>query len=227
MQMNVSHYQGLRCRTAIKLRAEICTFIPKNLIMTRRTHTASSRKQRLFVGLKFTLHEEIQPAIIDLAHALADTKVRFRLSPPENLHLTLKFLGSVLESDLRTIDSIVSQAATRHRAMQLHCAGIGFFKNSIWVGIKENLLLSALTLELDQAFVPLRIYPERKAHVPHVTVARFGTGAKIVLAPFRKKYVSRDWGLLPVSGMILYKSETLPEGARYSIINSYEFSSKN
>ena len=53
------------------------------------------------------------------------------------------------------------------------------------------------------------------------------TGAKIVLAPFREKYVSRDWGLLPVSGMILYKSETLPEGARYSIINSYEFSSKN
>jgi len=195
--------------------------------MNRRTNPTSSRKQRLFVGLKFTLHKEIQPAIMDVAHALAHTKVRFRLSPPENLHLTLKFLGSVLESDLGTIDSIVAQTATRHRAMQLHCAGIGLFKNSIWVGIKENLLLSALTLELDQAFVPLGIYPERKAHVPHVTVARFGIGAKIVLAPFREKYVSRNWGLLTVSEMILYKSETLPEGATYSIINSYEFSSKN
>ncbi len=192
--------------------------------MNRRTNPTSSRKQRLFVGLKFTLHKEIQPAIMDVAHALAHTKVRFRLSPPENLHLTLKFLGSVLESDLGTIDSIVAQTATRHRAMQLHCAGIGFFKNSIWIGIKDNLLLAALTLELDQAFVPLGIYPERKARVPHVTVARFGTGAKIVLAPFREKYFSRDWGLLPVSEMILYKSETLEEGARYSIINSYELS---
>lgn len=190
--------------------------------MTRKTHTASSRKQRLFMGIKFTLYEEIQPAIIDVARTLTDKKVKFRMSPPQNLHLTLKFLGSVLESDLRKIDSIVSHAATRHRAMQLHCAGIGFFKNSIWVGIKDNSLLTALTLELDQAFVPLGIYTERKARVPHVTVARFGTGAKIVLAPFREKYFSRDWGLLPVSEMILYKSETLKEGARYSIINSYK-----
>ena len=192
--------------------------------MTRKTHTASSRKQRLFMGIKFTLYEEIQPAIIDVARTLTDNKVKFRMSPPQNLHLTLKFLGSVLESDLRKIDSIVSHAATRHRAMQLHCAGIGFFKNSIWIGIKDNLLLAALTLELDQAFVPLGIYPERKARAPHVTVARFATGAKIVLAPFREKYFSRDWGLLPVSEMILYKSETLEEGARYSIINSYELS---
>ena len=190
--------------------------------MTRKTHTASSPKQRLFVGIKFTLYEEIQPAIIDVARTLTDNKVKFRMSPPQNLHLTLKFLGSVLESDLRKIDSIVSHTATRHHAMELHCAGIGFFKNSIWVGIKDNSLLTALTLELDQAFVPLGIYTERKARVPHVTVARFGTGAKIVLAPFREKYFSRDWGLIPVSEMILYKSETLEEGARYSIINSYK-----
>ena len=190
--------------------------------MTRKTLTASSRKQRLFMGIKFTLYEEIQPAIIDVARTLTDNKVKFRMSPPQNLHLTLKFLGSVLESDLRKIDSIVSHAATRHRAMQLHCAGIGFFKNSIWVGIKDNSLLTALTLELDQAFVPLGIYTERKARVPHVTVARFGTGAKIVLAPFREKYFSRDWGLIPVREMILYKSETLEEGAKYSIINSYK-----
>jgi 2'-5' RNA ligase len=108
--------------------------------MTRKTLTASSRKQRLFMGIKFTLYEEIQPAIIDVARTLTDKKVKFRMSPPQNLHLTLKFLGSVLESDLRKIDSIVSHAATRHRAMQLHCAGIGFFKNSIWIGIKDNLL---------------------------------------------------------------------------------------
>ena len=156
--------------------------------MTRKTHTASSPKQRLFEGIKFTLYEEIQPAIIDVARTLTDKKVKFRMSPPQNLHLTLKFLGSVLESDLRKIDSIVSHTATRHHAMELHCAGIGFFKNSIWVGIKDNSLLTALTLELDQAFVPLGIYTERKARVPHVTVARFGTGAKIVLAPFREKY---------------------------------------
>ena len=190
--------------------------------MTRKTHTASSPKQRLFEGIKFTLYEEIQPVIIDVARTLTDKKVKFRMSPPQNLHLTLKFLGSVLESDLRKIDSIVSHAATRHRAMQLHCAGIRYFKNSIWIGNKDNLLLEALTLELDQAFVPLGIYTERKARVPHVTVARFGTGAKIVLAPFREKYFSRDWGLLPVSEMILFKSESLEEGARYSIINSYK-----
>ena len=26
--------------------------------------------------------------------------------------------------------------------MQLHCAGIGFFKNSVWVGVKDNFLLT-------------------------------------------------------------------------------------
>tara|TARA_B110000014_G_scaffold176063_1_gene125937 strand:+ start:841 stop:1431 length:591 start_codon:yes stop_codon:yes gene_type:complete len=185
------------------------------------------RKKRVFVGLKISLYEEIQPAIVDLRQAFANTQGGLRPATRENLHLTLKFLGSVEGSDLPKIDSIISEAASRHPGMHLNFAGIGLFKNSIWVGVKENLFLRTLALDLNHVFVSVGVFPERKPYVPHVTVARFARNAKFTLAPLMEKYVKHEWGFLEVSEIFLYKSETLSEGARYSILNSYKLKSQN
>ena len=176
------------------------------------------RKKRVFVGLKISLYEEIQPAIVDLRQAFANTQGGLRPATRENLHLTLKFLGSVEGSDL---------PASRHPRMHLNFAGIGLFKNSIWVGVKENLFLRTLALDLNHVFVSVGVFPERKPYVPHVTVARFARNAKFTLAPLMEKYVKHEWGFLEVSEIFLYKSETLSEGARYSILNSYKLKSQN
>lgn len=185
------------------------------------------QKKRVFVGLKISLYEEIQPAIVDLRQAFANTQGGLRPATRENLHLTLKFLGSVDESDLPKIDSIISEAASRHPRMHLNFAGIGLFKNSIWVGVKENLFLRTLALDLNHVFVSVGVFPDRKLYVPHVTVARFDRNAKFTLTPLMEKYVGHEWGFLEVSEILLYKSETLSKGARYSILNSYKLKSRN
>ncbi len=190
--------------------------------MNRATKLPKPKRVRVFVGLEFNLHDEIKPLMVDLADYAAVTSSKLRLAPPENLHITLKFLGSVLESNLGPLDTLLGQVAGRHQYMELQVKGIGFFKNSIWIGMAERPELTALALDLDQAFSALGFQPEQKGFVPHVTVARFGREAKIKLSSLTQKYADRNWGSLLSQDIQLYRSDTLPEGPGYSVLNNHK-----
>ncbi|MDP6414878.1 MAG: RNA 2',3'-cyclic phosphodiesterase, partial [Gammaproteobacteria bacterium] len=190
--------------------------------MSRAAKPPKPKRVRVFVGLKFDLNDQIKPLMADLADCALDTGSKLRLAPPENMHITLKFLGSVLESNLGPIDTLLSQVAGRHQCMELQVKGIGFFKNSIWIGVAQSPELTALALDLGQGFSALGFQPEQKGFVPHVTVARFGRDAKIKLSSLTQKYADQDWGSLLSQDIQLYRSDTLPEGARYSVLNNYK-----
>lgn len=178
-------------------------------------------KVRGFVAIEFALFDQIKGLWHELNELAQDPKCKLRVIPPGNLHLTLKFLGSIPEDQLGAIASVASQVAAKHKAVQLSCRGIGLFRNSIWVGIDTDDALTALALELDQAFALLGFSPEQKAFAPHVTVARLDKDAKLKLSALIEKYKSKEWGTIEVRAIHLYRSDTLPEGARYSILESY------
>ena len=191
--------------------------------MSRAEKTAKPRKVRVFVGLRCTLHEAFRPLVADLEQLANDNPNHLRLVPPQNLHITLKFIGSVLESELGSIDSILKQCSVRHQAMQLHCEGVGIFKNSICVGIRADEALTAMAVDLDTAFSALGISEESNlSYTPHITVARFSKEAKIKISALKIKYEEQQWSGLPVKKLYLYRSDTLPEGARYVILSAYE-----
>lgn len=182
-------------------------------------------KLRCFIGIKFTLQDEIRSLTEDLSQ-IDDEAARVRIVPPKNLHITLKFLGSVLESQLDEIETRLKQLASRHESLALHCKGIGFFKNSLWLGISPNDRLCTMAAHLNQAF-SLQVLGSKnqgantKPYVPHVTVARFSREAKPRLLLVKRKYADTHWGDFQAKQFHLYRSQTLEEGARYSIIDSY------
>ena len=178
-------------------------------------------KLRSFVGIKFTLVEQIRPVLNELEDLALHPQSKLRVAPPDNLHITLKFLGPIPETQLGAVTSIVSQVVSQHKSMQLRSKGIGFFKSSIWLGIDNDDALAALALELDQAFALFGVSPELKAFIPHVTIARFNSDAKIKLSKLIDKYRETDWGTVEAKEVSLYRSDTLPEGARYTILESY------
>lgn len=182
---------------------------------------AKPSKLRCFVGIQFTLHDQIKALLNDLATCALDETSKLRIAPPENLHITLKFLGSVPETQLITIQSVLKQVTIKHRPLDLSYAGIGFFKNSIWIGVESNDYLSSIASGVDQAFSALGFSKELKPYVPHITLARFGNNAKIKLSELQEKYAGKLWGTIKVNKIHLYKSDTLPQGARYTILESY------
>ncbi len=139
--------------------------------------TPKPLKLRCFIGVKFSLQGEIRP-LTEALSQIDDEAARIRIVHAKNLHITLKFLGSVLASQLDEIEARLKQLASRHEPLALHCRGIGLFKNSLWLGISPNDRLSTIAADLNQAFstqVPGSNdrTTNTKPYVPHVTVARF------------------------------------------------------
>ena len=59
---------------------------------------------------------------------------------PENLHLTIKFLGEIKKNDLGVIENCVSQVTSGFDSFMLEFSGIGFFPSGrkpriLWIGI--------------------------------------------------------------------------------------------
>jgi len=185
-----------------------------------------SKPLRLFIGLGFPLYEKLAPLHEDLGK-LAAAEPSLRIAPARNLHITLKFLGTLKPEQVPEIHALCAPVCARFAAMEIGSQGIGVFKNSLWVGINNMEPLTALARELDEAARMLGVAPESKPYHPHATVARFGKAARTQLSGLLEKYQATEWGAFSALKCYLYQSETLPEGARYSIIQGYPLSAGN
>lgn len=105
---------------------------------------------------------------------------------PENIHLSLKFLGEVEETrapDLRTALQRAAGSGREPRPLTLQITGFGVFPDYhrphvLWVGVTPDPVLELLQHGVEQAFAPLGFPTEARAFRPHVTVARAARNAK-------------------------------------------------
>lgn len=178
-------------------------------------------KTRSFVGIAFPLYEYFRPLIADLEKLATEPHHKLRIAPPENLHITVKFIGTVEQDQIRQLDSILCNKSAKQHPVLLQCHGIGFFKNSLWISIKQNDYLKQLVTEIDDAFTFLGISKESKDFVPHITLARFDSSLRQSAFGLQQKYADKDWGEFKVDRYQLFKSETLAKGARYTVLNEY------
>lgn len=194
---------------------------------TARRRAARKKKPkalRLFIGLGFPLHDKLAPLTEDL-RKLAQDEPTLRISAPRNLHVTLKFLGTVKPEQVDEIHALCASVCARYPQLEVSSQGIGLFKNSLWVGINHQETLSALAAEMNAAGRLLGFADDEKDFVPHVTVARFGKDARAKLLPLLEKFQTAEWGSFTARKCYLYQSETLQEGARYFILRGYSFTS--
>jgi RNA 2',3'-cyclic 3'-phosphodiesterase len=125
---------------------------------------------RLFVAI--ALPEDLRERLAALQHGLPGA----RWVAPENLHLTLRFIG---EADRRqTQDLDAALAAIRVPRFSLSLAGLGHFGSerklrSLWVGLDPCEALNRLQAKV--ALAPRRadLAPSGQKFRPHVTLARF------------------------------------------------------
>jgi len=97
----------------------------------------------------------------------------------KNIHVTLKFLGDVPESDLEKLFKIMQDAASRQPAFELGAVGLGAFPNIhhprvIWVGVQASPGLAALQTWIDEDTDRLGYASEQRKFSPHLTLGRVG-----------------------------------------------------
>jgi|TARA_B110000483_G_scaffold243456_1_gene333360 2'-5' RNA ligase len=182
---------------------------------------------RCFVGVKFPLLQQIKPLLDDLSDLAKDESLKIRMTPPANLHLTLKFIGTVAEGQEIPIQSVLTQVGHQLKSFNLSCSGVGFFKNSMWVGAQETEQLQELVVDLNRGLAVLDFEVESKPYSPHITIARFAGSAKEKLKTLESKYEKAQWGQMEVNKFHLYRSDTLPEGPKYFILSKYGLGEPN
>ncbi|HEY2821001.1 MAG TPA: RNA 2',3'-cyclic phosphodiesterase [Candidatus Acidoferrum sp.] len=190
---------------------------------------------RLFVAL------QIPDSIRNDYASLIDELRRFdaKASPkkpkwvrPENLHVTLKFIGN---TDPAKLDSICAALANvgSPQEIRLHFRGVGFFPNAkrprvVWGGMAASENLATLAHEVDQQIATLGFPAEERAFTPHLTLARLDPPViNSELQAAIEKHAARDFGELHSSEFHLIESKLKPTGAEYTTLQSFSFVSKD
>ena len=184
---------------------------------------------RLFVAL------EIPSAVRDnfsgflsemrvLTEKLGERRVRWVRT--ENLHVTLKFIGEVAEAKLAAIRTALSTVPSV-APIDVRFRGLGFFPNEnrptvLWAGLDASPHLSTFAGDIDSALTTIGIAGEKRAFVPHLTLARLA--APLLHEKLRaaiQKNRERAFGSFQASEFHLIESKLKPSGAEYTSLASF------
>lgn len=176
---------------------------------------------RAFVAIG--LPEPVRTLLQALQERLGSGDLPVRWVPPENVHLTLKFLGEIPEGDVSRVSDILTAAAQGSGPISLTARGLGVFPaprrpKVIWVGVGGNTgALTDLQRRLDSGLVSAGIPAERRAFHAHLTLGR--VKGQIDGRRLRRSMDRRcNFDQVPfcVDRVVLFRSILKPSGAEYS-----------
>jgi 2'-5' RNA ligase len=130
---------------------------------------------RLFVAIE--LSGELRERAAALVRRLAASGAPVNWVAPENVHLTLKFLGEVPEARLSEIEAACARAAAATAPFAMRLRGTGAFPHAreprvIWAGVEAPAALANLAARIEEELVPLGFPREKRPFEPHVTLGR-------------------------------------------------------
>ncbi|HEU0100562.1 MAG TPA: RNA 2',3'-cyclic phosphodiesterase [Allosphingosinicella sp.] len=172
---------------------------------------------RLFVAIR--LPPPVRARLLGLMGGVAGA----RWQSEDQLHLTLRFIGEVDRHQALDVDAALS--GVHNPAFTIALSGLGVFDRrgepvTLWAGLAPQEPLRALHRKVDQALVRAGLEPERRAYLPHVTLARLPRGAGPV-GPL----IEGSGGLagpgFEVRDFRLYESRLTPEGPVYTPVETY------
>jgi RNA 2',3'-cyclic 3'-phosphodiesterase len=187
-------------------------------------------KLRLFVGI--TAPPEWKRAITEwrckIQPQFSDSFARW--TSEENLHLTLRFFGSVEEADSIAIGEALQQVVAETGSFSLSPRGLGCFPNAarpriVWLGFEEDTApLVALEAKLRAATAAFGRAPEDRDFHPHITLARVKEARsddRGALSELMKKGLPIDVPDWRVQEIELIRSTLSPSGSIYTPLAAY------
>ena len=185
---------------------------------------------RVFIAIDIS--EEIRKGLGNLQSELrskADTKKGdVKWVKPENIHLTLKFLGEIKDEQVVDVCNVVKDVASRHESFELAVESVGCFGGRsarvLWVSLGEgsdNLLQLQKDIELQLASAGWP--PETREFTGHLTLCRVkNSNAGLRLAAIIENYKDFKLGIITADSVCVYQSQLTPSGPIYTVLGNYK-----
>ena len=141
-----------------------------------------------------------------------------RWVPPENYHITLRFIGEVPAWRAEELDHAL--AALRAPGFGVTLAGVGAFEKggkivSLWASVERNPALDHLQSKIETALHRAGLDSERRRFTPHVTLGRVEGVAQGKVASWVQSNNLFRSDTFPVEHFTLYRSRLGKEQAVY------------
>lgn len=146
-----------------------------------------------------------------------------RWQRPDQMHLTLRFIGEVELPLLADIGAALAGVTGAPFATRL--TGMGQFGDrkprAIWAGVERVEPLLRLQYKIEHALQRIGLSPEGRRYTPHVTLARLRNAPRDAVATFCQTHSLFGSEPFPVTAFHLYSSHLSSEGSRYLIEASF------
>ncbi|HLJ97788.1 MAG TPA: RNA 2',3'-cyclic phosphodiesterase [Gemmataceae bacterium] len=180
---------------------------------------------RTFIGVD--LGKTIRDRAAALQEKLAQTGTAVKWVEPENIHITLLFLGEVDDREVPSICRVVAEETQRHGPFRLSVEGLGCFPNPrrpriVWIGVGAGTQeLCALHDDLEPPLLALGCYRrEERKYTPHITIGRVkGERSTDSLSPALAQQAGWQGGEIMVSEILVLSSELTPQGPIYTVLS--------
>lgn len=180
---------------------------------------------RAFIAVEIPagIQNAIAQSCASLKNALPKTLVRW--VAPQNVHLTLKFLGDVSSTNLKRLAESLQVEVASHVTFSMSVGGIGAFPSPrrarvIWIGLEAPPDLEVLQRGVEAAAAQLGYAPEDRPFSPHLTIGRVGhnvsnTDLQRIRTELEAAKVG-ELGTFHVEAIHIFKSDLLPNGSVYT-----------
>ena len=180
---------------------------------------------RAFIAIDIEDNKLIQK-ILDIQKELSLAGAKLKLVESQNIHFTLKFLGSIRPAVVEEIYEAMKRVEFSPFELELY--GVGCFPslrriNNVWIGARKGGdEVSRIYHNLEAELKKIGFKPERREYTPHATIARVKSAHnKDKLAKIISNYSSAEIGSMTVNSIRLKKSTLTPKGPIYSILKEY------
>ena len=177
--------------------------------------------------LAFDLDDaSVRKKLTEIQSSAVGTGADLKLVEPENIHVTVRFLGDISASNVDRVYEIMQ--TVNFSPFVIRIFGIGVFPSLsyprvLWAGITAGgMEVESIYKQLEADLRKLGVGADERGFSPHLTIARLRSGRnKIQLTDFVSKNKNSDFGEINASCLKLKRSELTPRGPVYSTLKEY------
>jgi len=176
---------------------------------------------RTFVAVD--INQEVRRRAADLIRRLDEAGGDVKWVDPEKMHITLKFLGDVPETEVTDVCRAVAGAVQGFGSFEVRFRGAGAFPSvdrprTIWIGVDEGSdELIELQERVEAGLARLDYPPEARRFRPHLTLGRIRRGGRHLsgLTDLLSQYAEYDARSARINEAIVFSSELTRQGPVY------------